>query len=98
MPDLESLEAKVDKLIRGVDILDKRVEGFDDRIARIEDVEKRLQVTAERMAGSMLKISVARFAPIPVLALVALLAGLVGGMAGAVVQNARAPHAQAAGR
>lgn len=89
------LAGKIAHLIRRVEYVAQRVDAFDDRIARVEDVEKRLHVTAERMSSALLRLNVARFAPLPILVIVTLLAGVVGGIAGAALYRAHTLSAMA---
>jgi hypothetical protein len=83
------LNARLEHLVLVADQTAQRVEGFDDRIARVENVEKTLSATASslsktsrELSGAMMRLTVARLAPAPVLVLVAVLAGVVGGFAG----------------
>jgi hypothetical protein len=88
MPDerLAAIEGKLDIVIRHVEVDRRLVDGFDDRVAKLEDVAKRQAETSKTLADATMRLSIARVASVPSLRILTLLivAAVVGGVAGGV--------------
>jgi hypothetical protein len=83
---LAAISGKLDIVIRHVEIDRRLVDGFDDRIARLEDVAKRQAETSKTLADAAMRLSIARVASVPSLRILTMLivAAVVGGVAGGV--------------
>ena len=64
-----------------VDLVTRSADRYDERIARVESVDRELRATARTLSQAMMQLQLARLAPVPVLLLVAVLSGLAGGAA-----------------
>jgi hypothetical protein len=88
---LAAISGKLDIVIRHVEIDRRLVDGFDDRIARLEDVAKKQAETAKMLADAAMRLSIARVASVPSLRILTLLviAAVAGGAAGGVAVAGR---------
>jgi hypothetical protein len=93
---LSAISAKLDLVITHVEVDRRLVDGFDDRLARIDETERKLASTAQHLSSTAMRLSVARVAALPSLrfAVALLIASIIGGV---TVEFARDALARKAG-
>ena len=60
MNDLERLEGKVDTVITKLEVDRKLVDGFDDRVARVESLAAKLGDVEKSLAGIAMKLAITK--------------------------------------
>jgi hypothetical protein len=93
-----AISAKLDLVITHVEVDRRLVDGFDDRLAKIDETERKLAATTQHLSSVAMRLSVARIAALPSLrfAVALLAASVIGGLTVEFARDALARKANVA--